>query len=317
MNLHPDLDNQLFVVDAIAKTHSVMQQFEGKNIRVAYSGGSDSDTVLWFLRWLGYEVPAVFYNTGLEYQATWNHLDYMVSQRFQIDVIKAVRPIPTSQHKYGNAFINKYVSEMLERLQHHNFDFKNHGNLSWEELNILYPNCQSALHWWTNTNQSKRLGISWNKNLKEFLILYGLPFKVSGKCCDGAKKLPVKKYAKENSVDLFLLGIRQQEKGTRSAQYRSCYLSAKKYSYSMYFPLFWWKQDEKKLFDNLMNIQHSKAYTEYGLKRTGCAGCPFGRNFEFELDVIQEHEPKLYKGINTIFGSAYEWTRKYREFAHL
>ena len=27
-----------------------------------------------------------------------------------------------------------------------------------------------------------------------------MPFKVSGKCCDGAKKLPMKKYIKENGV---------------------------------------------------------------------------------------------------------------------
>ena len=60
---------------------------------------------------------------------------------------------------------------------------------------------------------------------------------------------------------------------------------------------------------------HSRCYTAYGLKRTGCAGCPFGRDFEYELEVIKEHEPKLYRAVNTIFGSSYEYTRKYREFA--
>lgn len=58
----------------------------------------------------------------------------------------------------------------------------------------------------------------------------------------------------------------------------------------------------------------SKCYTEYGLKRTGCAGCPFGRDFEYELEVIQKYEPKLYKAVNNIFGDSYEYTRKYREF---
>ena len=61
-------------------------------------------------------------------------------------------------------------------------------------------------------------------------------------------------------------------------------------------------------------ITHSKCYTEYGLKRTGCAGCPFGRDFEQELDVIANYEPKLYKAVNNIFGDSYEYTRKYREF---
>jgi hypothetical protein len=82
----------------------------------------------------------------------------------------------------------------------------------------------------------------------------------------------------------------------------------------MYFPLFWWKKEDKQLFDNTMNIKHSDAYEVYGLERTGCAGCPFGRKFEEELQVIKTFEPKLDKGINNIFGPAYEWTRKYNEF---
>lgn len=59
---------------------------------------------------------------------------------------------------------------------------------------------------------------------------------------------------------------------------------------------------------------HSECYGGYGLKRTGCAGCPFGREFEFELDVIKNHEPKLYSSVNSIFGKSFEYTRKYREF---
>ena len=50
------------------------------------------------------------------------------------------------------------------------------------------------------------------------------------------------------------------------------------------------------------------------MKRTGCAGCPFGRDFEYELEVIQKYEPRLYKAVNNIFGESYEYTRRYREF---
>lgn len=61
-------------------------------------------------------------------------------------------------------------------------------------------------------------------------------------------------------------------------------------------------------------IVHSKCYTEYGLERTGCAGCPYGRDFEQELKIIQKCEPKLFVAVNNIFGGSYEYTRKYREF---
>ena len=45
---------------------------------------------------------------------------------------------------------------------------------------------------------------------------------------------------------------------------------------------------------------------EYGLKRTGCAGCPYGRNFEEELEIMQQHEPKLFKAVNFVFKDSYE-----------
>lgn len=53
-------------------------------------------------------------------------------------------------------------------------------------------------------------------------------------------------------------------------------------------------------YEDHCDILHSKCYTEYGLKRTGC---PYG----FELNVIQ----KLYKAVMNIFGESY---RKYKEF---
>jgi hypothetical protein len=63
-----------------------------------------------------------------------------------------------------------------------------------------------------------------------------------------------------------------------------------------------------------MNIKHSDAYGVYGMKRTGCAGCPFDNQLEIDLKAIEIWEPKLYKGISNIFKISYEWTRKYREF---
>jgi 3'-phosphoadenosine 5'-phosphosulfate sulfotransferase (PAPS reductase)/FAD synthetase len=192
------IEHNLTFVDTFAKTNSIMEEYKDKKIRIAYSGGSDSDTMMWLMKWLGYNIIGVFYDTGLEYNATWKHLDYMKSKGFNIEIIKAKRSIPTSQNKYGHAFISKQVAEMLERLQHHDFNFQKDGNLSFEELLIKYPKTKSALRWWTNNHNGRSNNISWNKGLKEFLIQEGLPFKVSGQCCNGAKKLPVKQYAKEN-----------------------------------------------------------------------------------------------------------------------
>jgi hypothetical protein len=59
---------------------------------------------------------------------------------------------------------------------------------------------------------------------------------------------------------------------------------------------------------------HSKCYSEYGLKRTGCSGCPLGRNFEEELLAIEKYEPKFFKAAIGVFSESYDYTRKYREF---
>lgn len=309
------IENELVFVDTFAKMESVMEQFKDKKVRIAYSGGADSDTLLWLFRYKGYDVSAVFYDTGLEYDATWKQIEYMKSQGFNIDIIKAKRPIPTSNKKYGHPFISKFVSEMLQRLQHHNFDFQNDGNKTFDELVVQYPKAKSALRWWTNTHNGMRNNIKWNKNLKEFLIENGLPFKVSSKCCEGAKKLPIKEYMKENVIDLIIMGIRKAEGGSRASAYKNCFVPSKSYSYSMYFPMFWWKKEDKEKFDKEMGIIHSACYTQYGLERTGCAGCPFGQNFEKELLAIDQFEPRLSKGINNIFNKSYEWTRKYKEYA--
>ena len=81
-----------------------------------------------------------------------------------------------------------------------------------------------------------------------------------------------------------------------------------------YRPIFWYTQEDKNDYEAYADIIHSRCYTEYGLKRTGCAGCPFGRDFEFELEVIKAHEPKLYKAACNIFKESYEYTREYKRF---
>ena len=306
---------EFILKDTIAKTKSVLKDFDLDKVRIAYSGGSDSDTTMWIVKMAGFDVKAVVYDTGIEYQATYDHVEYMRQQGFNIDVIKAKMPVPTSNRKFGHPFISKRIAEMIERLQRHGFDFQTDGKLSFEEAYAKFPNSKSALRWWHNDwGEKSKFNIEYNKYLKEFLIEHGLPFKVSGKCCNGAKKNPIKDYANDYGLDLMILGIRKSEGGARSTAYKSCYQPRKNYKYDMYFPLFWWKNDMKVWFDETYNIKRSDCYEVYGLKRTGCAGCPFGLDFENELKIIDAHEPKLSKGIRNIFNPSYEWTRKYHQF---
>ena len=50
------------------------------------------------------------------------------------------------------------------------------------------------------------------------------------------------------------------------------------------------------------------------MDRTGCAGCPFGKDFERELELVQIFEPKRYRAMLAVFGKSYDYTRKFLDF---
>lgn len=305
--------NNLTIFDSFAKAKSVISQHQ--NISVAISGGADSDIVIDLVeKCKDGLVDYVWFDTGLEYQATKDHLKYL-EEKYGVLIkrVKAVKPIPLACKEFGQPFMSKFVSEMISRLQKYNFKWE---DKSFEELYKEYPKCKSALMWWTNTSgtgsDNPRFGIHKNKWLKEFMIENPPAFKISGKCCEFAKKKPVHNFIKDNDITLNITGLRQNEGGIRAAAYKSCFDT--KDDVSNYRPIFWYTNKDKQDYETEFNIEHSKCYTEYGLKRTGCAGCPFGKNFEKELEIIAQHEPKLLKAVNNIFGDSYEYTRKYLEF---
>lgn len=287
-----------------------------EKILCSVSGGSDSDVMLdLFCRYDKDKVTFVFFDTGLEYKATHEHLKYL-EEKYGIEIIriKAKKPIPLTCRDEGQPFLSKQVSEFISRLQRHNFKWE---DKSYDELIKEYPKCSSALKWWCDDKgEGSMFSIKRNKWLKEFMIANPPDFKISNKCCKYSKKDPVKYFMKENDFDLNCYGVRKAEKGVRASAYKNCFSdNTEKSKIDEYRPIFWYKDETKRVYEEFFNVIHSKCYTEYGLKRTGCAGCSYGRNFEEELEILKEYEPNLYKAVNNIFGKSYEYTRKYREFA--
>ena len=127
------------------------------------------------------------------------------------------------------------------------------------------------------------------------------------------KKMLASEFKMQGRFDLNMYGVRKAEGGARRTAYKSCFSSSDD-NCDEYRPIFWYVGDTKKIYEEYYKIEHSKCYSEYGLKRTGCAGCPYGKNFEDELQVMQEYEPKLFKAVNSIFKETYEYTRAYRRF---
>ena len=82
----------------------------------------------------------------------------------------------------------------------------------------------------------------------------------------------------------------------------------------MYRPIFWFNDTTKRTYEDAFGVTHSRCYSEYGFKRTGCACCPFGKDFDHELDMIAEHEPAMHKAASNIFSDSYEYTRAFRKY---
>lgn len=300
------------IFDSFIVTNNKISLYD--KIVCAISGGSDSDILLDICVKLDADkkIVYVWFNTGLEYQATKEHLKFLENKYgIEIKVINAVKPIPLTCREYGQPFLSKKISDNIQRLQKYNFKWE---DKPFNELLEEYPNCKSALRWWCNEwGKDSKFNISRNKWLKEFMIANPPDFKISPKCCDYAKKKPVKNYISENKIELNMYGVRKAEGGARASAYKTCF-SLNYNGSDEYRPIFWYKEATKRKYEETYGVTHSACYSVYGLDRTGCAGCPFGKYFERELEIIEKYEPKLYRAVNKIFGKSYAYTRKYIEF---
>lgn len=309
--------HSVVISDALTKADQILNHKGYRNIACSVSGGADSDIILDICEKVKpHGVQYVWFDTGIEYQATKDHLDYL-EQRYGITIerITAKMPVPLSNHLYGQPFLSKYTSQMIHRLQKHYFDW---ADEPYEEAIKKYPKCKCALKWFNNMYGDKRFSysrynISSYKYLRDFLIANPPTFQISDKCCTGAKKSVSSKYIKNHSIDVMILGICKSEGGVR-AGLSNCFQPSSHYGTALYRPIFWFKDSDKKEYAETFKIKNSRCYTDYKFKRTGCACCPYGRDFEDELKILSRYEPNLCTAVEDIFHNSYEYTRQYRAF---
>lgn len=305
----------LTIYDSYAKAKSVLDQHDRAICSI--SGGKDSDIVLDIIWRLDAKrkVKYVWFNTGIEYEATRRHLKDL-EDKYQIGIERArpVKSVPACCHEYGQPVISKLVSETIERAQKYGFRWEDKPI---EELRRKYTGrCGSVLRWWCNDFFNTKAGkflqwsIGYNKGLKEFIIENPPDFKVSSKCCAYAKKKAARLY--EQGADLKITGIRRAEGGVRSANYTNCF--SHDTTIDAYRPLFWYLDKDVKEYSDAFGIRHSDCYEVYGLKRTGCVGCPYNRRLAEEMRAIETYEPALAKVCKHVFKDSYAYTQKYKKF---
>ena len=308
------------IFDSLCKADSVINKKSFRRTSASISGGSDSDIVLDLCQRvdIGNRIHYHWFDTGLEYEATMEHLLYLEARYgIQIARLKAHLPIPACRHRFGQPFISKQVSKNIECLQRNNFQWE---DAPYEYLVTKYPECTSSIKWWCNMytgpdfSSHSIFSIGRNKGLKEFLIRHPPNFMVSAKCCQYAKKATAAQFDRKYATDLSITGVRKAEGGVRSAVYTNCFSMKTQSKIYEYRPVFWYSDQAKQAYSDYFGIVHSRCYTEYGMTRTGCAGCPFNRHVIEELPVIQYYEPKMYHAITNIFADSYRYTKMYRDF---
>lgn len=299
------------IQEGIPRTERFM--LTNDNIVCSISGGADSDCMMDVVTRLSAgrekDVRYVFFNTGIEMQATKEHIAFLQDKYdVPIEEVKPKQSVPRACQLHGVPFMSKRDAEYIERLQRHGFKFEDRP---FAELYEEYPKCKAALRWWCDEwGEGSMMSIGRHKGLKEYMVANPPDFKISPRCCDCAKKEPAAKASED--ADITFIGIRKAEGGARMTTYKTCFIDGK--HGKQHFPLFWWSDVDRAAYERAFNVQHSRAYTEYGCTRTGCAGCPFGSHFEDELKMLDQFEPALANAARSIFGKAYEYTRGYREF---
>lgn len=263
------------------------------SIAISVSGGSDSDCIVhlvctYFPEYLE-KISFVFVDTGLEYEATKRHISDLES-KYGINIFK-IRglSVVTSCRRYGFPILNKIKAHYIDMYRRR----------TPKGYYLVFEADDPKMHFRFTERE---------RELARYLDENGI--NVSSKCCDVSKKAPLQKFQKENNVDLSVTGERKAEGGQRAVVHKSCFEEGN-HGMDKFMPLFWWSDATKADFKAKEGIRYSDCYEVWGMKRTGCVGCPFGKDTAEELRLMHEYEPNLYNACMKVFGQAYELTDRF------
>ena len=146
------------------------------DVYISFSGGKDSTVLLHLVRSLYPEVPAVFFDTGLEYPEVRSFVK-------TCDNIEWMRPKLTFTQvldKYGYPVISKDVAAKIRKVQG-------------QHTNIEKPIVNFIMNGYNRKGDYKPRA----RLQKKYRYLLEAPFKISERCCDKLKKWPGYQFRKK------------------------------------------------------------------------------------------------------------------------
>lgn len=309
------------------------------NAICSYSGGADSDILIDLIERTRKAfnlapVKYVFFNTGLEMQATKRHVKE-TAEKYGVE-IEEVRPkvnIVQATRTHGVPFVSKIMSAGLEGWQKKGiplsiadeYEQAEDKAAKRQELKERYPKCQSVINFLCCCNSAGeprpniQLVINSSKYMLDFIKESPPDFQVSAKCCDYCKKQVAHRVQK--SYEMVITGERRAEGGMRSVPRSErwnqtntmCFAETSDGKYR-FRPLYYVSDKDKAWYKEYYGIKYSDAYEAYGLARTGCCGCPISYKAVEDLEKIRPYEPNVVKAAWNIFGKSYDYRKKYNEY---
>lgn len=218
---------------------------------LSYSGGKDSHFLYWFIKEYLHDESIVIVGVNTSFEIP------DIRDRILKNSDVVLHPIMNRweiKERYGIPCFSKKHDEYIKRYQ----------NGSRTENTMKYINGENPIH-----NLSKK---------PRELLLAGKLHKISPMCCVCNKEKPMDTWGRKNGRKA-IMGVRGDESINRKAQYKSC-LTAK----GSFTPLWDFTDELMDIMYRVYEIEIPSCY-QY-LTRTGCGGCPYGRNTETELSIL-------------------------------
>lgn len=258
------------------------------NVSVSYSGGKDSSVLLWLVRCLYPDVPAVFSHTGLEYPEvvqrvldTPGHVVLRPRMHFA-DVIRV----------YGWPIASKKIARGVEVLRNPTPNNKN-----------IYRLYNEGINRFGKKVEGRRVSDCWR-------FLVHAPFKVSDKCCGVMKKEPARRYSRETGRVPFV-GLLASDSKDREINYLKHGCNAYDSKEPKSTPMAFWTEQDVLECIMRYNIPLASVYGDIerddngrlrttGLRRTGCLFCAFGIHMDYKdgqktrFEMLKETHPRLW-----------------------
>ena len=232
-------------------------KIEPERYFLSYSGGKDSHFLYWFIKEFLHDdlIEIVGVNTSFEIPE--------IRDRILQNSDTVLHPIMNRweiKERFGIPCYSKQQDEYIYRYQS--------GNRTENTMNAV---------------MGRNRIFNLNKDARERLLSGNL-HKVSNKCCLYNKEKPMIDYARKTGKKP-IIGVRQSESKTRKAKYETCLQKNGNFT-----PVYDFSDLLMDSIYKAYDIEIPECYTY--VPRTGCAGCPYGRNCESELALIPDLQQK-------------------------